>query len=435
MPVMQGRALARVAVLAAFLVAGSAWAEPSPSARVRVRGPGAARVEKAVARVLTSHGYRVMRGRGKGVVALRVSGRVRRSGKRHLVARLTARAEGEVVGRLRVRAASRRALLGKIENELGPTIERALARQDGEDRDDRRASEDIVAEAEPVATEAAPDADAVASAAPVAPRRRVRVAAAWARPTSSADVTASVPDPAEREAAPWIRIAVGPELYGRRFTYRDDIFEQLREYDVLATPAVTATATVYPIGPSRGGLAGFGLSGRFTHVPSFDSEDGAGGRYTSEARSFSAGARYRLIVAGIELAAALDAGSQSFSIAPRGDMAQPEFPAVDYRYLRAGLDLSIPLWSRYALAAAVGYRHILASGEIESAEYFPRSTARGFDAELELSAALLWGFDLRAGAALERYGHDLDPVPGDAKVAGGALDQYPRLYLRLGFAH
>jgi hypothetical protein len=116
-------------------------------------------------------------------------------------------------------------------------------------------------------------------------------------------------------------------------------------------------------------------------------------------------------------------------------MTAPEFPAVNYRYLRAGLDLSIPLWSRYALAAAVGYRHVLASGEIESADYFPRSSARGFDAELEMSAALLWGFDLRAGAALERYGHDLQPQPGDANVAGGALDQYPRLYLRLGYAH
>jgi hypothetical protein len=204
---------------------------------------------------------------------------------------------------------------------------------------------------------------------------------------------------------------------------------------VLATPAVGAVATVYPIGRSRGALAGLGLSGRFTHVPSFDSEDGAGGRYTSEARSFSAGARYRLVLRSIEVAAAVDGGSQSFSIAPRGDMAEPEFPAVDYRYLRAGLDLSIPLWSRYALAAALGYRHVLDSGEIESADYFPRSSARGFDAELEMSAALLWGFDLRAGASLERYGHDLDPEPGDANVAGGALDQYPRLYLRLGYAH
>jgi hypothetical protein len=428
MRVMRGRGLALLAVLAIFLVASPAPAEPSPSARVRVRGPGAARVEKAVARVLTSHGYKVVRGRGKGVVALRVSGRVRRS-KRRLVARLTARAEGEVVGRLRVRAASRRALLGKIESELGPTIERALARQDDED-----APEDIAPVAEPVAPQVAPDA--VASAAPIrAAPRRVRVAAAASARTSSADVTASVPEPAERERVPWIRIAVGPELVGRRFTYRDDIFEQLREYDVLATPAVGAVATVYPIGRSRGALAGLGLSGRFTHVPSFDSEDGAGGRYTSEARSFSAGARYRYILRSIELAAALDGGSQSFSIAPRGDMAEPEFPAVEYRYLRAGLDLSIPLWSRYALAAAAGYRHVLDSGEIESADYFPRSSARGFDAELELSAALLWGFDLRAGAALERYGHDLDPAPGDAKVAGGALDQYPRLYLRLGYAH
>ena len=189
------------------------------------------------------------------------------------------------------------------------------------------------------------------------------------------------------------------------------------------------------VGRSSGALAGLGAAGHFTHVPSFETEDGAGARYISEARSFAGGARYRYALGPVSLAAALDFGQQSFSIESRGDMAGPDFPAVKYRYLRAGLGASAPLWSRYSIAAAVGYRHVLSSGEIESAEFFPRTTARALDVELDLAAALLWGFDVRLGAALERYGHDLQPEPGDSKVAGGALDQYPRLHLRLGYTY
>lgn len=189
------------------------------------------------------------------------------------------------------------------------------------------------------------------------------------------------------------------------------------------------------VGRLRGALAGLGAAGHFTHVPSFETEDGDGARYTSEARSFAAGARYRYLLGPVTLAAALDFGQQSFSIESRGDMTAPDFPAVKYRYLRAGLGAAAPLWSRYSIAGAVGYRHVLSSGEIESSDFFPRTTARAIDVELELAAALLWGFDVRLGAALERYGHDLQPEPGDSKVAGGALDQYPRLHLRLGYSY
>ena len=98
-----------MAVVLAVGVAGSA-AQAAPSARVRVRGPGADSVERAVARVLASRGYRVIKGRR---AALRVSGRVRggEQGKRRVSLALTVRSGGAVVGRLRVRAASRRAAL------------------------------------------------------------------------------------------------------------------------------------------------------------------------------------------------------------------------------------------------------------------------------------------------------------------------------------
>ena len=393
--------------LAAALVLGLARdASSEDGAHVRVRGPGAGSIERAVGRVLGSHGYRVV-GRRKPAV-LRVEGRVR--GKRRVTVSLTVRRGAQEIASLRLSAASSRAAARRVESELWPAILAALA--------------------PPPETPEAPEEPAIVAApepTPPAPRESP------APVSSAAEVSASAPEP-PAGATPWLRIAAGPELYGRHFSYRDDIFGELQEYDVTATPAVSATADVYPMIGRRGALAGLGLAGRFTHVPSFDSEDGAGARYRSEARAYAVGARYRYRLAMIELAGALDYGAQSFSIAAVGDAMEPDFPAVDYRYLRAGASAAAPIWSRYSISVAAGYRQVLDSGEIAGDDFFPRSSARGLDVELALHAALMWGFDLRAGAALERYGHDLQPVPGDDRVAGGALDQYPRLYVRLGFS-
>ncbi|HKE15365.1 MAG TPA: hypothetical protein VKB80_10890 [Kofleriaceae bacterium] len=486
-----------IATVVVAVSPGAARAQGSAAAGVHVRGPGASAVERVIARVLASRGYRVATGRGRGA-ALRVTGSVSGSSGAVTV-HLAVRAGRVLVARVRARGASREAALDRVEARLGPAIETAVAwaggprrrpgggdgegasgdeghrgagagAQDDDDDDEARGVDDAGAKAvaapssgiaaaatgsrTPSGSRAAPGPQPASSRRSAARRRpgARRTAAladvestggaggrASAGADATSDVSASAPGPGERDsagAAPWLSIAVGPELFGRHFSYRDDIFHQLQEYDVTATPAVTATAAIYPMARGTGGaLAGLGLAGQFTHVPAFDSEDGAGGRYTSEARSYALGARYRHHLLGIEVAGALDYGSQSFSIASAGDMPAPDFPGVSYRYLRAGLGIAAPLVSRFSIAAAAGYRQVLSSGEISGDDFFPRSSARGFDADLELSAALLWGFDLRVGAALERYGHDLQPEPGDARVAGGALDQYLRLFLRLGYTY
>ena len=410
-------------VVLVLVVPEAARADPgADTARVRVRGSGASGIERAIARVLAEHRIRVVKGRKKPA-AVRIDGRVRpgRRGGERVTVQLTVRRGAEVIGSMRVRAASARAAARTIERDLWGEIGTA------------------VAGAPPAPVEAAPPVRAAVSPRRRAPRpvrsRRTRVAAAPAAPDATAEVDASTADATEPGGADrWLSVAVGAELYARHFSYRDDLFEALNEYDLAGTPALTFTAEAYPLASRRrDALAGIGGAARFTHVPSFDSEDLAGARYTSKARSYALGGRYRRRIARVDVAGALDYGSQSFSIASAGDAPDPDFPAVRYHYLRAGLSAAAPVWSRYAIAGAVGYRQVLSTGEIESDDFFPRASARGLDLELELSAAIGWGFDVRAGAALERYGFALDPEPGDARVAGGALDQYARFYVRLGF--
>ena len=470
-----GRRSARAALLVTAAVALAAHpaaslaqeaTAPAGGARVHVRGPGGDAVERAIADVLASHGYKLARGRRKAG-ALRVDGKVRGAAGpagargRTTIALSVRRGRGPVLAQLRVKAASRAAALKRVESELWPKIAPALARGGAPPAD---APEVAAAGPDPEPDLADPPAKklevpalAPAAASPAAaaarPERRRTSAADRSRAASAGadsgaagadrdepagasatELSASAPSARPAPGQSWLSIAVGPELYARHFSYRDDLFQKLREYDLAATPAVGVAAEVYPMAmSSRGPLAGLGLAGRFTHVPNFDSEDTAGSQYSGEARSYAVGGRYRHRIAAVDLAGALDYGSQSFAIAPKGDAMDPDFPAVRYHYLRAGLGAAAPLFSRFALSAAVGYRQVLSSGEIESADFFPRSSVRGFDAELGLSAAIGWGFDVRAGAALERYGYALHPEPGDAKVAGGALDQYMRFSLQLGY--
>lgn len=422
-----GRAVLALALALAALLLGAEARADRESARVRVRGSGASSITRAISRTLASHGVVVVKSRRKPV-SLRIEGHVRPSsrGRERVTVEITARrATGERIGELRVRAASPRAAARRVERELWDAIGPSL-------------------DAEPPAEVAEPTPDPP----PRDPPRRRRVARAERpEPTERAggtetatlkswpsiDLTEGRTDD-RTDDGPWISVSIGPELYGRHFTYRDDVFDALSEYTVTATPALTAVAEVYPMAHrSRGLAAHLGAAGQFTHVPSFDTEDLDGAEYTSEARSYAVGARYRQRLAAVHLAGALDFGSQSFSIAAAEGAMAPDFPAVRYRYLRAGLSATAPLFSRYALAAAAGYRQVLSSGEIESSAFFPRASARGIDLQLELAAQLRWGLDVRAGAALERYGFALNPEPGDTRVAGGALDQYTRFYVRVGF--
>jgi hypothetical protein len=155
-----------------------------------------------------------------------------------------------------------------------------------------------------------------------------------------------------------------------------------------------------------------------------------GESYPSSAHSYAIGARYRHAAIGLELLAALDLGSQSFSV-DNGAEFDSQVPAVAYRYLRPGLGARMPFLDRYSAEAALGYRHVLATGEISSEAYFPRLSARGFDLEAAITVTLLRGMAVRAGGAIEQYGYDLAPQPGDMRVAGGAVDRYPRLFLRV----
>ncbi|HEY0714180.1 MAG TPA: hypothetical protein VGF45_15975, partial [Polyangia bacterium] len=81
------------------------------------------------------------------------------------------------------------------------------------------------------------------------------------------------------------------------------------------------------------------------------------------------------------------------------------------------------LAERVALFGSAGYLHVLSKGTLTDEQRFPRATMYGGEASGGLSVAVGASFSLTATGGIRRFGIATNVVPGDAKVAGGAVDQ------------
>ena len=71
----------------------------------------------------------------------------------------------------------------------------------------------------------------------------------------------------------------------------------------------------------------------------------------------------------------------------------------------------------------MAYLHALTAGPLTGEGRFARATVRGMELEGALAYALVDEVEVRILGGLRRMGWDMNAVPGDAWVAGGAVDQ------------
>jgi hypothetical protein len=95
---------------------------------------------------------------------------------------------------------------------------------------------------------------------------------------------------------------------------------------------------------------------------------------------------------------------------------------VDYHFAHVELGLRKALTERWAVAARVGYQHVLSGGEISSDRFFPELGGSGLDGELSVEFALTRTVGLRLGGELRRYSLTTNAKDGDPVVASGAMD-------------
>lgn len=399
---MRGRSFTQRSLFVLTLTLGAGWtvdaAADGPAVEIeRIRGAGGRAVERALGEALSEEGVVLTDG-----ADVRITGRIRRSGRRQrrryrLDLAVHHRDEVE-----RVRVVRRRTgrLTAAAVDRLLPILRAAH----------ERARE---LEARPV------------EAPPVEAPRRLP---ASTRPEPVAPETPPF-EPGYGENA--LELAVGVEWLARHLSFADDLFDRIGSYQLDAAPAVRVAMRWFPARHwTSHALAGLGVEAqaRGAFGISSTTPDGGGTYETSIDDWRLGGVFHGRLVELLQLEASLSYGEARFRIDPLGPTnpgsAALPLPSVRYRYLRTAVGADVDLLEGLSVGGGAGWRAVLSSGQLAYPEWFPRSSTTGVDMNLRVT----WRFDrwfaVRAYVQHIRYLSALNPEPGDARVAGGAQDEW-----------
>ena len=234
----------------------------------------------------------------------------------------------------------------------------------------------------------------------------------------------------------WLDVELGGGIIDRTLTYHQDISAHpLLPYDLPAGPMVIVGVVAYPHGPSGdGATSNFGFEADLQQgIVSSHPQIGANEtRFDNTVHDFAGGVRYRFALSTADeifISATYGEDAFTFSGPNRGDLAIPD---TIYHYLRPGVGVRVVVGGGLSVRAALGYRALNAVAGIKALTnaggpqieaLFPRLVVSGADAGLVGDYAIDERFAIRLGVAWRRYRYSMNSRPGDASIAGGAIDQ------------
>lgn len=243
------------------------------------------------------------------------------------------------------------------------------------------------------------------------------------------DATAQTREPAP-ESAPSVgySLRAGVDVGARWFVYSDPlvIATNLRPFDVVGVPLLTFGGELRPLVWSQVPvLDQLGISFDYAFAPTLDS-------FTTDGREVSTSWDHGDVTlhAPIRLGNRLHAprigptlgyGWIGFSFAAPDSLAA-EIPTVTYRFVRLGLKGQMALNRRFSVTAVFDYLGPLSGGSVY--ERFRDATIDGIEAKLGVGVEITTDTRLSLMLNYTRFFSTFVPVPGDAYVAGGALDQF-----------
>jgi hypothetical protein len=223
-------------------------------------------------------------------------------------------------------------------------------------------------------------------------------------------------------------VAVG----ARHFSYNQRRTAQLRTYDLTAAPLAELAVEVYPLAGSDASFArGLGITGGYSRAIGLASAEPGGGNIGTTWQNFDVGVRERLILnPDTVLGIAAGYGGSDFTFDQPANTGSV-LPSVAYRFIRAGLDVRYFVGSSISLFGSGMYIYPLSAGQVGN--YFPRATMGGLEAGLGAAYALGQNLEISLGVKYDRFYYSFNPVPGDANVAGGAVDEMEQVAIGLGY--
>jgi hypothetical protein len=252
------------------------------------------------------------------------------------------------------------------------------------------------------------------------------------------DATAQTHD-ATAESAPNVgySLRAGVEVGARWFVYSDPlvIATNLRPYDVVGVPLLTLGGDLRPFAWSHlPVLEQLGISFDYAFATTLESSTNDG----QDIRTSWDHGDVKLHVPvrrgkharAPRIGATLGYGWIGFSFATTGPLAA-EIPTVTYRFVRIGLDGEVALGRRFSMTAAFDYLEPLSGGSVY--ERFRDVTISGIDARVGLGLSIAAGTRVLLAFDYTRFFSSFKPIPGDAYVAGGALDQFGSVKIGLEY--
>jgi len=240
------------------------------------------------------------------------------------------------------------------------------------------------------------------------------------------DADRSTPAAARPSAGPLLSLQAAMGVGMRHFSYVDRLTPTLRPYDLDAAPMASVSATVFPLELTRiPVLRDLGVTGEYARAFATSSQDSAGTHVGTTWQSFDVGAIERIPLMRALLAnVSLGYGGNDFQF-DQGLAAGAALPGVAYRFVRVGAGVRVELPLAFAVFAGGSYMDILDTGA--TGQLFPRETVGGVEGHLGVSYAVTRHWQASLSAAYTRFFYSFNPVPGDASVAGGALDEQTRV--------
>jgi len=221
----------------------------------------------------------------------------------------------------------------------------------------------------------------------------------------------------------------------RRFNFSGNTTNELPDYTLNSAAAASLAVSYFPLSHFTDGMVhNLGIVARGSRTFGLSTRLPDGSKYGTTAQLLEGGLRFRLPLRWLEVSVGALYGTHSFAVELP---AQSTFalPDVDYRFAHVELGLRKALTERWAIAARVGYQHVLSGGELSSDDYLPELSGSGLDGELAVELALTRTLGLRLGGELRSYSFTAGAAEGAPVFAGGAKDLYFSgllgVYLRL----
>ncbi|MCP3144993.1 hypothetical protein [Pyxidicoccus xibeiensis] len=274
---------------------------------------------------------------------------------------------------------------------------------------------------EPEATPPTPIAEAPRPAVvkPPAPTPKKEPARVEPEPEPEAKVAG-----ARSMDAPILKVLLSGQGLFRRFNFSDVRSGPRPDYSLDHAAAASLAVDYFPLAHFTDGMArNLGLAVRGSRALGLSTQTPDGEEYGTTAQLLEGGLRFRLPLQWLEVSVGALYGTHTFAVELPAD-SDLALPDVDYRFAHVELGLYKALTERWAIAARVGYQHVLSSGELSSDTYFPELSGSALDGELAVEFALTRMLGLRLGGDLRRYSLTTNADEASPSFVGGAQDTY-----------